>query len=188
MYFLSGWPKRLLYPLGSPAEAPFHIQSDPQRTFFAVLAPARLSIWYSRVSRASRRLSLLPTRGRRTVPPSITTQSPEPLSLRARPTCLGFPHACSTYLAARIPGSGHVLRMEVRGGCSRCCCRKFLRLPVLDRPPRTVQSSRVPSPEPKLALLFLPQFPEEQFCLNFPQLEIWSLLCSQPFLALKAVV
>lgn len=81
MYFLSGWPKRLLYPLGSPAEAPFHIQSDPQRTFFAVLAPARLSIWYSRVSRASRNLSPLPTRGPGTVPPSITTQSPEPLSL-----------------------------------------------------------------------------------------------------------
>lgn len=40
----------------------------------------------------------------------------------------------------------------------------------------------------KLALLFLPQFPEEQFCLNFPQLEIWSLLCFQPSLALKAVV
>uniref|UniRef100_A0A2K5S6B7 Guanine nucleotide exchange factor subunit RIC1 n=1 Tax=Cebus imitator TaxID=2715852 RepID=A0A2K5S6B7_CEBIM len=50
MYFLSGWPKRLLCPLGSPAEAPFHIQSDPQRAFFAVLAAARLSIWYSRPS------------------------------------------------------------------------------------------------------------------------------------------
>ncbi|XP_077917345.1 guanine nucleotide exchange factor subunit RIC1 isoform X3 [Halichoerus grypus] len=50
MYFLSGWPKRLLCPLGSPAEAPFHVQSDPQRTFFAVLAPVRLSIWYSRPS------------------------------------------------------------------------------------------------------------------------------------------
>ncbi|XP_011374943.1 RAB6A-GEF complex partner protein 1 isoform X5 [Pteropus vampyrus] len=50
MYFLSGWPKRLLCPLGSLAEAPCHVQSDPQRTFFAVLAPARLSIWYSRPS------------------------------------------------------------------------------------------------------------------------------------------
>uniref|UniRef100_A0A8D2E1W0 Guanine nucleotide exchange factor subunit RIC1 n=1 Tax=Sciurus vulgaris TaxID=55149 RepID=A0A8D2E1W0_SCIVU len=50
MYFLSGWPKRLLCPPGSPAEAPFHVQSDPQRAFFAVLAPARLSIWYSRPS------------------------------------------------------------------------------------------------------------------------------------------
>ncbi|XP_034885055.1 guanine nucleotide exchange factor subunit RIC1 isoform X3 [Mirounga angustirostris] len=50
MYFLSGWPKRLLCPLGSPAEAPLHVQSDPQRTFFAVLAPVRLSIWYSRPS------------------------------------------------------------------------------------------------------------------------------------------
>ncbi|XP_077822246.1 guanine nucleotide exchange factor subunit RIC1 isoform X6 [Macaca mulatta] len=50
MYFLSGWPKRLLCPLGSPAEEPFHVQSDPQRAFFAVLAAARLSIWYSRPS------------------------------------------------------------------------------------------------------------------------------------------
>ncbi|XP_032163414.1 RAB6A-GEF complex partner protein 1 isoform X4 [Mustela erminea] len=50
MYFLSGWPKRLLCPLGTPAEAPFHVQSDPQRTLFAVLAPVRLSIWYSRPS------------------------------------------------------------------------------------------------------------------------------------------
>ncbi|EHB06097.1 RIC1-like protein [Heterocephalus glaber] len=30
--------------MGSPAEAPFHIQSDPQRAFFAVLAPALLSL------------------------------------------------------------------------------------------------------------------------------------------------
>ncbi|KAF6126944.1 RIC1-like protein, RAB6A GEF complex partner 1 [Phyllostomus discolor] len=50
MYFLSGWPKRLLCPLGSTAETPFHVQSDPQRTFFAVLASARLSIWYCRPS------------------------------------------------------------------------------------------------------------------------------------------
>ncbi|XP_021108680.1 RAB6A-GEF complex partner protein 1 [Heterocephalus glaber] len=50
MYFLSGWPKRLLCPVGSSAEAPFHIQADPQRAFFAVLAPARLSLWYSRPS------------------------------------------------------------------------------------------------------------------------------------------
>ncbi|KAM9641316.1 guanine nucleotide exchange factor subunit RIC1 isoform 3-T3 [Trichechus inunguis] len=50
MYFLSGWPKRLLCPPGRPAEAPLHVQADPQRAFFAVLAPARLSIWYSRPS------------------------------------------------------------------------------------------------------------------------------------------
>ncbi|KAM6169669.1 guanine nucleotide exchange factor subunit RIC1 [Rhynchocyon petersi] len=50
MYFLSGWPKRLLCPPGHPAEAPLHVQADPQRAFFAVLAPARLSIWYSRPS------------------------------------------------------------------------------------------------------------------------------------------
>ncbi|XP_052043457.1 guanine nucleotide exchange factor subunit RIC1 isoform X2 [Apodemus sylvaticus] len=50
MYFLSGWPKRLLCAPRSPAEAPLHVQADPRRAFFAVLAPARLSIWYSRPS------------------------------------------------------------------------------------------------------------------------------------------
>lgn len=60
MYFLSGWPKRLLCPGESPAEAPFHVQCDPQRTFFAVLAPARLSIWYSRVSIAAAAAAAFP--------------------------------------------------------------------------------------------------------------------------------
>lgn len=85
MYFLSGWPKRLLCPLGSPAEAPIHVQSDPQRTFFAVLAPVRLSIWYSRVSRAARRLSPLPPRRPGAVPPSTSTRRPAPLPLGAGP-------------------------------------------------------------------------------------------------------
>lgn len=49
MYFLSGWPKRLLCPL-EPMEQPLHIQTDPQRVFFAVLSPSQLSIWYCRVS------------------------------------------------------------------------------------------------------------------------------------------
>ncbi|NWS45077.1 RIC1 protein, partial [Probosciger aterrimus] len=49
MYFLSGWPKRLLCPLES-LEQPFHIQTDPQRAFFAVLSPSQLSIWYCRPS------------------------------------------------------------------------------------------------------------------------------------------
>uniref|UniRef100_A0A672UYM3 Guanine nucleotide exchange factor subunit RIC1 n=1 Tax=Strigops habroptila TaxID=2489341 RepID=A0A672UYM3_STRHB len=49
MYFLSGWPKRLLCPLES-LEQPLHIQTDPQRAFFAVLSPSQLSIWYCRVS------------------------------------------------------------------------------------------------------------------------------------------
>ncbi|XP_050184664.1 guanine nucleotide exchange factor subunit RIC1 isoform X2 [Myiozetetes cayanensis] len=49
MYFLSGWPKRLLCPLES-LERPLHIQTDPQRTFFAVLSPSQLSIWYCRPS------------------------------------------------------------------------------------------------------------------------------------------
>ncbi|XP_018415809.1 PREDICTED: RAB6A-GEF complex partner protein 1 isoform X1 [Nanorana parkeri] len=49
MYFLSGWPKRLLCPLKS-LEDPFHIQPDPQRLFLAVLSQTQLSIWYSRPS------------------------------------------------------------------------------------------------------------------------------------------
>ncbi|NXG92720.1 RIC1 protein, partial [Stercorarius parasiticus] len=49
MYFLSGWPKRLLCPLDS-LEQPLHIQTDPQRAFFAVLSPSQLSIWYCRPS------------------------------------------------------------------------------------------------------------------------------------------
>ncbi|KAM9262293.1 guanine nucleotide exchange factor subunit RIC1 isoform 1-T1 [Morus bassanus] len=49
MYFLSGWPKRLLCPLESP-EQPLHIQTDPRRAFFAVLSPSQLSIWYCRPS------------------------------------------------------------------------------------------------------------------------------------------
>ncbi|KAM6362964.1 guanine nucleotide exchange factor subunit RIC1 isoform 1-T1 [Pluvialis apricaria] len=49
MYFLSGWPKRLLCPLES-LEQPLHIQTDPRRAFFAVLFPSQLSIWYCRPS------------------------------------------------------------------------------------------------------------------------------------------
>nr|XP_056722672.1 guanine nucleotide exchange factor subunit RIC1-like [Euleptes europaea] len=49
MYFLSGWPKRLLCPLEA-REPPARIQADPQRTLFAVLSPSQLCIWYSRPS------------------------------------------------------------------------------------------------------------------------------------------
>ncbi|NWS68636.1 RIC1 protein, partial [Crotophaga sulcirostris] len=49
MYFLSGWPRRLLCPLES-LEQPLHIQTDPQRALFAVLSPSQLSIWYCRPS------------------------------------------------------------------------------------------------------------------------------------------
>lgn len=72
MYFLSGWPKRLLCAPRSPAEAPLHVQADPRRAFFAVLAPARLSIWYSRVSRR-RRPDFPPER-----PPSGPDSPPPP--------------------------------------------------------------------------------------------------------------
>ncbi|ETE64095.1 Protein RIC1-like protein, partial [Ophiophagus hannah] len=49
MYFLSGWPKRLLCPIEGQ-EPPLGIQADPQRTLFAVLSPSQLSIWYNRPS------------------------------------------------------------------------------------------------------------------------------------------
>ncbi|XP_030049655.1 guanine nucleotide exchange factor subunit RIC1 isoform X3 [Microcaecilia unicolor] len=49
MYFLSGWPKRLLCPLKA-AEKPCHIQPDSQRLLFAVLSQSQLSVWFSRPS------------------------------------------------------------------------------------------------------------------------------------------
>ena len=50
-----------------------------------MLAPVRLSIWYSRVSRAARRLSPLPPRRPGAVPPSTSTRRPAPLPLGAGP-------------------------------------------------------------------------------------------------------
>lgn len=117
MYFLSGWPKRLLCPVGSPAEAPVHVQSDPQRTLLAVLAAARLSIWYSRVSRAAAAASRsLPAP--RCRPALNFHPSPGPRPLGADP--LGWA------VSLLGPGSGQVLRRGRRGGCSRrrrrrCC-------------------------------------------------------------------
>ncbi|XP_053096101.1 guanine nucleotide exchange factor subunit RIC1 isoform X2 [Pangasianodon hypophthalmus] len=49
MYFLTGWPRRLLCPLQS-AEEPFHIQPSSQRFYFAVLSDTQLSVWFSRPS------------------------------------------------------------------------------------------------------------------------------------------
>ncbi|XP_041113573.1 guanine nucleotide exchange factor subunit RIC1-like [Polyodon spathula] len=49
MYFLTGWPRRLLCPLKSE-EKPFHIQPDSHRVFFVVLSQTQISIWYSRPS------------------------------------------------------------------------------------------------------------------------------------------
>jgi hypothetical protein len=130
MYFLSGWPKRLLCPPGSPAEAPFHVQSDPQRAFFAVLARARLSIWYSRVSRAAAVVfPCFPPRRPGSVPPSTST-----LSLGLQP------------LRARSCGPAERL--------------KSLRLLAWDPQPRTAQTPRAPSAEPRLAVpLSLPSSP-----------------------------
>ena len=51
MYFLTGWPRRLLCPLRSEEE-PFHVQPSSQRFYFAVLSETQLSIWFSRVSEA----------------------------------------------------------------------------------------------------------------------------------------
>lgn len=83
MYFLSGWPKRLLCAPRSPAEAPLHVQADPRRAFFAVLAPARLSIWYSRVSR--RRRPDFPRAAPYPVPTSPERPGSSPDSPRATP-------------------------------------------------------------------------------------------------------
>ncbi|XP_034752885.1 RAB6A-GEF complex partner protein 1 [Etheostoma cragini] len=49
MYFLTGWPRRLLCPLRSEEE-PFHIHPSSQRFYFAVLSETQLSIWFSRPS------------------------------------------------------------------------------------------------------------------------------------------
>ncbi|XP_029372281.1 guanine nucleotide exchange factor subunit RIC1 isoform X3 [Echeneis naucrates] len=49
MYFLTGWPRRLLCPLRSEEE-PFYIQPSFQRFYFAVLSETQLSIWFSRPS------------------------------------------------------------------------------------------------------------------------------------------
>nr|XP_006627063.1 PREDICTED: RAB6A-GEF complex partner protein 1 isoform X1 [Lepisosteus oculatus] len=49
MYFLTGWPRRLLCPLRSEEE-PFHIQPSSQRFYFSVLSQTQLSIWFSRPS------------------------------------------------------------------------------------------------------------------------------------------
>ncbi|XP_062333817.1 guanine nucleotide exchange factor subunit RIC1 isoform X1 [Osmerus eperlanus] len=49
MYFLTGWPRRLLCPLKSEEE-PFHIQPSSHRFYFAVLSETQLSIWFSRPS------------------------------------------------------------------------------------------------------------------------------------------
>ncbi|KAM3873794.1 guanine nucleotide exchange factor subunit RIC1 [Diretmus argenteus] len=49
MYFLTGWPRRLLCPLRSEEE-PFHIQPSSHRFYFAVLSETQLSIWFSRPS------------------------------------------------------------------------------------------------------------------------------------------
>lgn len=49
MYFLTGWPRRLLCPLKSEEE-PFCIHPSSQRFYFAVLSETQLSIWFSRPS------------------------------------------------------------------------------------------------------------------------------------------
>uniref|UniRef100_A0A673G3X8 RAB6A-GEF complex partner protein 1-like n=1 Tax=Sinocyclocheilus rhinocerous TaxID=307959 RepID=A0A673G3X8_9TELE len=49
MYFLSGWPRRLLCPLRS-SERPFLIEPSAQRFYLAVLSETQISIWSSRPS------------------------------------------------------------------------------------------------------------------------------------------
>lgn len=131
--------------MGSPAEAPVHVQSDPQRTFLAVLAAARLSIWYSRVSRAPPPPS-----------PQLPPESRTPTPWRGH-TGLGCPPPRTPVRASpatAAPGWMQSLpppRIPVP--------------PALDRPPRSGQTPRAPLAEPRLA-----PPPREQICLlNFPQ-------------------
>ncbi|TRY97116.1 hypothetical protein DNTS_032782 [Danionella cerebrum] len=49
MYFLSGWPRRLLCPLRS-TERPFWIEPSARRLFLAVLSETQISLWFSRPS------------------------------------------------------------------------------------------------------------------------------------------
>ncbi|XP_053706628.1 guanine nucleotide exchange factor subunit RIC1 [Synchiropus splendidus] len=49
MYFLTGWPRRLLCPLKSEEE-PFYIQPSSHRFYFALLSETQLSVWFSRPS------------------------------------------------------------------------------------------------------------------------------------------
>ncbi|XP_062905256.1 guanine nucleotide exchange factor subunit RIC1 isoform X2 [Mobula hypostoma] len=49
MYFLSGWPRRLLCPLRG-SEKPFYIQPDSRRLLFALLSQSQISLWYGRPS------------------------------------------------------------------------------------------------------------------------------------------
>ncbi|XP_051959648.1 guanine nucleotide exchange factor subunit RIC1-like [Xyrauchen texanus] len=49
MYFLSGWPKRVLCPLRS-GERPFLIEPSTQRFYLALLSETQISIWFSRPS------------------------------------------------------------------------------------------------------------------------------------------
>ncbi|XP_067886805.1 guanine nucleotide exchange factor subunit RIC1 isoform X2 [Heterodontus francisci] len=49
MYFLSGWPRRLLCPLKG-LEKPFYIHPDSRRLVFALLSQTQISLWYSRTA------------------------------------------------------------------------------------------------------------------------------------------
>uniref|UniRef100_A0A8C9U433 Protein RIC1 homolog n=1 Tax=Scleropages formosus TaxID=113540 RepID=A0A8C9U433_SCLFO len=49
MYFLTGWPRKLLHPLPSEEE-PFHIRPNFHGTLFAVLSETQLGVWFGRPS------------------------------------------------------------------------------------------------------------------------------------------
>lgn len=49
MYFLSGWPRKLLCPLRS-GERPFLIEPSSQRFYLCVLSESQINIWFSRPS------------------------------------------------------------------------------------------------------------------------------------------
>lgn len=145
MYFLSGWPKRLLCPVGSPAEAPVHVQSDPQRTLLAVLAAARLSIWYSRVSRAAAASRSLPAprcRPSPQLPPGVPHPEPWAQTPWAGPSPSSDPG----------PGKSCDVGSGVDAAAAAAAAAENSGATASDRPPCTGQTPRAPVAEPRPAL------------------------------------
>lgn len=177
MYFLSGWPKRLLCPVGSPAEAPVHVQSDPQRTFLAVLAAARLSIWYSRVSRAAAAAaSPLPPRAPGPRSPQLPPGVPEPCPVAQTPGSWPPTSSDPGLGQSRDGGSGG----WVGGEGSRCCCGRRRKCRCHPRWTARPAPGR-PRALPRLSPGLPSPLPLAPICLlNFPRLEIRPPACSQP--------
>uniref|UniRef100_A0A9J8BFF9 Protein RIC1 homolog n=1 Tax=Cyprinus carpio carpio TaxID=630221 RepID=A0A9J8BFF9_CYPCA len=107
MYFLSGWPRRLLCPLRS-SERPFLIEPSAQRFYLAVLSETQISIWFSRPSvlivsyiesgkaaaqfvrftRRGARVKVTPGYKEEQCAPALTLEMKKPIDLEAPISCL----------------------------------------------------------------------------------------------------